>query len=132
FTAVVLLGNYVFFLYSVTPEVFALLDLFVIILVLVAIRWQQTHQDIWLYVGAFVFGLSLTHHHMVLFLVPAMWVLYWLERKHMVWNLQKICGCIGLFFAGLFPYGYVFIGGHGHAMINWDRPVDLHSFIQLV
>ncbi len=43
FASLLLIGNYLFFLYSVTPEVFALLDFFVIVLTYLALRWQKSH-----------------------------------------------------------------------------------------
>jgi hypothetical protein len=118
FSALLLLGNYLFFLYSVTPEVFALLDLFVIVLLYLLICRRS------LYAIAFVFGLSLTHHHVILFLVPA--GIYWL------WGQRFRLSMVLWFLAGLVPYAYVFIAARGHSIINWDRPTNLTGFIRLV
>lgn len=118
FSALLLFGNYLFFLYSVTPEVFGLLDLFVIILVYLLIRRRS------LSVVAFVFGLSLTHHHLVLFLVPA--GIYWL------WGNRVRLSMLFWFVAGLVPYAYVYAAARGSSIINWDRATTLTNFIRLV
>jgi 4-amino-4-deoxy-L-arabinose transferase-like glycosyltransferase len=124
FSALLLLANYLFFLYSVTPEVFALLDLFVILLLYLLVRWRQTGDDRLLLTASFVFGLSLTHHHVILFFVPA--VIYWL------WGKRLRISMLVWFLAGLVPYTYVFVAARAHSVINWDRPVDLAGFIRLV
>ncbi|MCX6793500.1 MAG: DUF2723 domain-containing protein, partial [Candidatus Gottesmanbacteria bacterium] len=118
FSALLLFGNYLFFLYSVTPEVFALFDLFVILLVYLLIRRRS------LSLTAFVFGLSLTHHHVILFLVPA--CIYWL------WGNRFRVSVFLWFLVGLAPYAYVLAASRGHSIINWDRAVDLSGFIRLV
>ena len=127
FSALLLFGNYLFFLYSVTPEVFALFDLFVIFLVCLLISRRS------LSLIAFVFGLSLTHHHMILFLVPALFYWMWVHRKVF---FKKSRGCdfsvLFWFLAGLAPYAYVFVAARGHSIINWDRPADVSGFLRLV
>lgn len=118
FSALLLFGNYLFFLYSVTPEVFGLFDLFIIVLLYLLIRRRS------LSLVAFVFGLSLTHHHVILFLVPA--CIYWL------WGSRLRTSAVFWFLVGLVPYAYVFVAGRGYSIINWDRPVDLTGFIRLI
>ncbi len=118
FSALLLLGNYLFFLYSVTPEVFALFDLFVIVVLYLFIRRRS------LDAVAFVFGLSLTHHHLIVFLVPAM--IYWL------WGKKLRLSMIFWFVAGLVPYAYVYAAARGHSVVNWDRAVTVSNFIRLV
>ena len=63
FGAATLVANYLSF-YSVTPEVFALFDLFVVLLWYVLFVWQE-RSYILSYFASFVFGLS--HHHVMLF-----------------------------------------------------------------
>lgn len=118
FSALLLLGNYLFFFYSVTPEVFGLFDLFVIVFVYLLIRRRS------LSLIAFVFGLALTHHHVIVFLVPA--AIYWL------WGNRLRVSALFWFLAGLVPYAYVFVAARGHSIINWDRPDNLAGFIRLI
>lgn len=118
FSVLLLFGNYLFFLYSVTPEVFGLFDLFIIILLYLLIRRRP------LSLTAFVFGLALTHHQVILFLLPA--GIYWL------WGNRFRISYLFWFLAGLVPYAYVCIAARGSSIINWDRAVDLAGFIRLV
>lgn len=118
FASLVLVGNYLFFLYSVTPEVFALFDLFLIGLTYLV--YQKRY--FW---ASLVFGLGLSHHHVILFFIPALF--YWMFKVKK-FTIYYVLFTIG----GLFPYLYIPIAARGDAIINWDRAVDLSSFIRLV
>lgn len=129
-----LIINYVFFLYSTTPEVFALFDLFLVTLLLVAVLWEQTNASVLLNIGAFLFGVSLTHHHLIVFLVPALGYLLWDKRRALKHTgtprfFMLLCLWVAV---GLLPYAYVAIAAHASSLINWDRPTTLARFIQLV
>lgn len=135
FASVLLAGNYLFMLYSVTPEVFALLSLFLVGLAWLGLRLLSTKDIRYLYAMALVFGLALTHHHLILFFVPALIAL--LVRAVQVLRLQKTivgilvrCGLLTL--VGLLPYVYVVVAGHGASIINWDRPTNVANFIRLI
>ncbi len=130
FSAVFLTGNYLFFLYSVTPEVFALFDFFIVLLTYLLIKWQQTKQFKYLYWISFVFGLSLAHHHIILFFVPAIVYWCWVERSHL--RGVRLFTPLVYFFIGLLPYLYIPIAARGNAMVNWDGAVDFAGFIRLV
>lgn len=131
FASILLVGNYLFFLYSTTPEVFALLDLFIASVMWLALRFYETKNVRWVYWIVFLFGLSLTHHHLILFFTPAMAYWWWRERTYIAKKLS-FGRIIALFIAGLLPYLYVPIAARGGSIINWDRAVNLHNFIQLV
>ncbi len=134
FVSLYLLSNYLFFLYSVTSEVFALFDLFVVLLIFFLFQFVQTKRVTWLYGSAFIFGLSLTHHHMILFMVPAIAYILWSKReiirKSFLSKVSVICA--GLCFLGVLPYLTVFIAARGHSMINWDWPTNWSQFVRLV
>ncbi|MBI3385736.1 DUF2723 domain-containing protein, partial [Candidatus Gottesmanbacteria bacterium] len=97
FASLVLVGNYLFFLYSVTPEVFALLDFFVVMLVYLCYRWTVTKRLQYLYLLGFMAGLSLTHHQLVLFVFPA--IGYWLWRGPTL-GKNASRACFGYFILG--------------------------------
>ncbi len=118
FAAIFLAGNYLFFLYAVTPEVFALFDLFVLLVSYLVYKKK-------LLLAGFVFGLALTHHHAILFLFPA--ILYLLSHER-----PGLLRLTGLFAAGLLPYLYIPIAARGSSIINWDRAVDITGFIKLL
>lgn len=116
FSTLVLAGNYLFFLYSVTPEVFALFDLFVILLI-----YFLNIPPLF----AFLFGLSLTHHHVILFLFPAMVFFF---RNNFKFRISNFIW----FFMGLLPYLSIPLAARGAAIVNWDRAVDWKGFLHLI
>lgn len=136
FAALTLAGNYVFFLYSATPEVFALFDFFVILLSYLVWRFVRRPSARLLSTIVFVFGLSLTHHHLIVFFLPTIcWVL-WSKRKALrafkAFHPRALVRLAALFFLGLAPYLYVPIAAQTSAIINWNRATDLAGFIRLV
>lgn len=131
FAATLLFGNYLFFLYSVTPEVFALFDLFIIIQWYLLYEFYQRAKISYWYAFVLVFALSLTHHHIVVFLIPAyIWLL--MDKKKHVLVSSVIVRSIGVFFLGLIPYVYVPIAALRQPIINWDGAYTLSGFIRLV
>lgn len=133
FSGVLLLGNNLFFLYSVTTEVFALFDFFIIFLIFLVFAWRETKKSHWLLAAGFLFGLSLTHHHMIVFLTPALAWFIWRNRSLI--PKKKTQGIaiksIALCLLGFLPYAYVIVAAHGNSVINWDRPVDFAGFWHL-
>lgn len=129
FAACVLMSNYLFFLYSITPEVFALLDFFIVLCVWLLIRFKETKQSTFFYVLCFVLGLSLTHHHVILFTFPALF--YFLHKnaglKYVTWYKAIL-----LFIAGLTPYLYIAYPPHGNSMIVWNPAVSIENIIKLI
>lgn len=132
FASLVLVGNYLFFLYSVTPEVFALLTMFFIILFTLVYIWYETKNNRYLLWAGFVFGLSLTHHHVILFWVPAALFLITKAVKSGRIAILSLGHCLMYFLLGLLPYAYAPIAGLGDQIINWDRPVSIPGFIRLI
>lgn len=152
FSVLFLAGNYLFFLYSVTPEVFGLFDLFVVGILFLLLRWEETRRPGILYVLSFVFGLALAHHHLILFLVPAMWYFIAKElslrgvtrrsnliryersprRKNGLAMTTLLIRCGALFLFGLLPYLYIPIAARAGSMINWDHPTTLARFFHLI
>lgn len=122
FSSLLLTGNYLFFLYSVTPEVFALFDLFLILLTYLI--YQKRY--FW---ASIVFGLALSHHHVILFFVPSL--LYWIIASKK-FTKKFILHSSFFILLGLLPYLYIPLAARGSAIVNWDRPVDLKNFIRLV
>jgi hypothetical protein len=131
FSCFVLLGNYVFFLYSVTPEVFALLDLFVILIIWFFLRWNKSGNRRDVYWMIFIMGLSLSHHHVILFLFPPLAFVLWQKRKTIRTHISVLCA-VGAFAAGLIPYLYVPFAASGNSPVNWNHATTFQNFIRLV
>lgn len=133
FAAALLSGNYLFVLYSITPEVFAFLDLFFVLLIWMLLRFSVTKKLIYLACASFIFGVSLTHHHMILFIVPAVVFWFWHHRSHFVGiTMKKTVGFITLVLLGLIPYTYVPLAASKTSIINWDNAATLSNFLRLI
>ena len=125
--------TYLFWLYAIVPEVFALHTLFVTVLTYVLFLWSKSRMNVYLYLFSFIFGLSLTHHHIILLLVPAF--SYWIYSHRKLLPTASpltISKYIGVLLLGLTPYAYVYFAALSNPPINWENPVTLHQFIRLV
>ncbi len=132
FASLVLVGNYLFILYSITPEVFALLDMFVAVLLLFAVVLHTRFRFGVFVAACFVLGLSLAHHPLIIALVPSLVFLIrpGYVRARATW--RHGLAAIAAAGAGLLPYLYVFGTTGGTSMIVWDRPTTLLRFIRLI
>lgn len=132
FSAVLLAGNYVFFLYSVVPEVFGLLDVFMIVLILCGYFWTKRPTSRLFSVILFIVCLSLTHHHFILFIFPAFLYLLISDSKNVQKFVRINIRTIGVSIFGLAPYFYIIPAAYGKSIINWDRPVTIDRITQLI
>jgi hypothetical protein len=133
FAVLLLAGNYLFLLYSLTPEVFGLLDLFIVSLFYLLYQ-LMLHKDfkymVWF---AALFGLSLSHHHMSVFLGPAaLYALYMATRKRLMLTWVHWAKAFGAWFGGLLPHLYIPLAARGESMINWNNAVDWDGFVRLI
>ncbi len=131
FGALVLVGNYLFFLYAITPEVFALLDVFLMVLIGLVWLFIETRRTPFFYLACLTLGLALTHHHLILFTIPAIFAALFRAKRGL---FARVSGfrAIGFFAAGLVPYLYVPWAARGMSIINWDHADTISNFIRLV
>lgn len=134
FGAVSIATNYLFFLYSSTPEVFALFDLFVILLWYILVLWKDTKNARLLPVAAFVYGLSLSHHHLMLFFAPAIAYYVYVHRDRVAKRVIRRTAVFALvwFMLGFIPYVYIPLAASMDPILNWNRPVTWEGFIRLI
>lgn len=131
FAALLLAGNYLFFLYSTTQEVFALLSLFVTGLLFFVLRFAETQKPAYLYRAAVSFGLALGHHHLIVALLPVL--VYWLTRVVGMRGFRiSLIPLVLWFLVGLLPYAYIPVAARSSSVINWDRATTIPNFVRLV
>lgn len=129
-SVLVLAFSYPFFLYSTVVEVFSLNNLFTVLLLWCFLHFNRENKSKYLYLGVFLLGLSFTHHHIILFILPAIVVLAYPKFKKV--SARVIFISILLFFAGLIPYLYVFAAANSNPAINWMGHANISNFIKLV
>jgi hypothetical protein len=133
----VLAFSYPFWLYSEVQEVFSLLAFFVVVLTFLGLKiWEESkakkfnHKFFYLFV--FLGGLSLTHHHTVLFLTPAIFYAFWKIKKNIFKKISFLIKSIIFFLLGFSVYFYVPFAASRNPPINWDEANNLRNFIRLV
>ncbi|MCX8008334.1 MAG: DUF2723 domain-containing protein [Patescibacteria group bacterium] len=133
FSALTIGGTYVFFYYSITPEVFALFSFFLLCIIFLYFLWIQTRRMVYFYLCVFVFFLSLSHHHLILFVVPSLilGILVSRQYKKLIKSIN-IPSIILLAIIGLMPYIYVPLAGKNNSIIYWNNPETVRGFFRLV
>lgn len=126
--------NYIFLLLAAIPEVFALHLLFVLLIMLLLILWKEKKSINYFYAAVFVFGLALSHHHTILFLIPAFAYFIYSNRRNVHFFPYTVYGIryTGSFLLGLLPYLYVYFAARTDPVINWENPQTMQGFIRLL
>jgi len=119
-----------FWKYSILAEVFALNNLFVAILIFTLLIWKFKKNIKLLYLSSFIYGLGLTNHQTLIFLLPAILFFIFKEDKKLL-NL-KISLFIIPFLLGLSLYLYLPIRASNSPEINWFNPTNLENFKKVI
>ncbi len=125
--------TYLFWFFAEIPEVFALNNFFITLLLFLALSYHRNKSQTYLYSLAFCSGLSLTNHLTILLLFPALLVIIWPSlSKELKKNKSRVWKLLGLILLGLTPYLYIVISSLSHPLIDWAHITDLNSFLAFV
>ena len=123
FASLVIAVSPVFWSQAVIAEVYSLNAFFTALVVYLLLRWEADRRQRTaasmsgaaapnsLLLAAFVYGLSLTHHRLMLLLAPAMALFAWLIERRIFTNLRLVSRLILLFLAPLLLYAYIPLRG---------------------
>ncbi len=116
---------------SVVAEVYTLNTFFVILCLWLLLKWSANNfPNAYLFWFAFVYGLSLTNHQMMLLLAPAFFAFIFLSlhsaRRRLGLKSGIIC-CL-LFFLGLSIYLYLPLRSLANPALDWGNPETLRNF----
>ncbi|MFB0537399.1 MAG: DUF2723 domain-containing protein [Anaerolineae bacterium] len=118
FASLVIAVSPVFWSQAVIAEVYSLNAFFTALVVYLLLRWEAAHRQRsdttvlnHLGLAAFVYGLSLTHHRLMLLLAPTMVLFVWLTEGRIFTNLRLISRLVLLFLAPLLLYTYIPLRG---------------------
>ena len=123
FAALAIAVSAVFWSQAVIAEVYSLNAFFTALVVYLLFRWEMNRRqrpragmsnaaasnDLLL--AAFVYGLSLTHHRLMLLLAPAIALFAWLTERRTLANLKLISRLTLLFLAPFLLYAYIPLRG---------------------
>lgn len=90
---------------ALETKTYALHVLLGVLTILFAVRWHQDNRPRDFYATAFVYGLGLTNHHLIVFLAPALAYVVWLNRARL--NRSMFVTGILLVLLPLLLYAYI-------------------------
>lgn len=92
---------------AVTAEVYALNSLLVVAILLLLLRWSRSKSSKTLYLAAFVYGLSLTHHRTMILLLPALVIFVWLTERGLMTSGKMVAKLLLLVLVPQVLYLYI-------------------------
>lgn len=121
--------------YAEIPEVFALHNLLAASITILIYRYSKKDHIIYLYLIAFLMGLSVSHHHIFVLFIPG-W-LYLLKSKWKAFLGKKITKSIFFYILLSFALGALFylysILASGHKPpLDWENARTFDGFIRLI
>jgi len=124
---------YPVWLYAMVPEVFGLFSLFSLLIVYVFLRYVETKKRQWFFLLAFLSGLSLTHHHLIILLLLSIGITLFFQKKSLVLSLKPyVLTILALFFFGFSFYLYAPIVSSRYPPFDWEHPASPIGFFRLI
>jgi hypothetical protein len=112
---------------AVIAEVYALLALFTALLLWLVLSWRQYGGDVRLWLAGLALGVGLGNHLTLIFIVPALLVLLWPERRRWL-RARVLTPAAGLFLVGLSVYVYLPLAAARQPAVNWGDPQTWDRF----
>lgn len=116
---------------SLVAEVFSLNLLFVGLLILILLKWNETKKEFWGLLFFLVAGLSITHHFTILLVFPA-FIFYYILSQRMYFNSKFIIKAIIFFLIGLLPYIYIPLCFRPDIPLSWGNLRTLNGFVKFI
>jgi 4-amino-4-deoxy-L-arabinose transferase-like glycosyltransferase len=113
-------------------EVYTLNALFISLVILVLLLWRESGRDRYLLLGAFLAGLSLTHHLTSALVIPAGAAFVLLTDRRKLSAKAMLPKAAGAFVVGLTPYLYLPLRAAMEAPLNEADPSNLGRFLLLI
>jgi tetratricopeptide (TPR) repeat protein len=121
-----------FWLQTVSAEVYPLHTFFVALLIMILIYWYEKRDSCYLALFAFIAGLSFLNHLQTLMLAPSVLFLLIASDRNGFLNLKTFTFLSILFLFALTVYVYLPIRTNAGAAIHWGDPDNLKNFIDVV
>lgn len=121
---------YPVWLYAIVPEVFGFYTFFITALTYLAVVLWKDKKNWLIFLFSFLVGLSLTHHHVIIFvLFPLLWGLY---PKIKILTVMKKWQCIGMFLLGFSFYLYAPIASSYYPALDPEHSASFDGFFRLI
>jgi len=125
----VLAFSSIFWSQSVIAEVYTLNTFLLALLILLLLSWQEKRKDSFLLWFAFIYGLSLTNHTMMILFAPVFTFYILVIDRKIIKRWQLILKMFLLFCLGLSVYFYLFLRAWQKAVYNWGLITDWHGVL---
>jgi len=109
-------------------EVYTLHVCLASLILLTALAWRGTRADRWLYLLAWLVGISLGNHALTALMIPALFCFVWADRGLRFFTRRRVLSCAGLFVLGLSVYAYLPIRGLADPAPHLNNPHNLAQF----
>lgn len=118
----------------VIAEVYSMYAFFSSATILGLLAWSRQKKESLLYLSAFLYGLGLTNHLLIVLLLPAILYFLWItDKKILLFESPKVlCKMLLFLFLGLIPYIYLPIRGFQEPLIDWGNPTTFENFFRLI
>ncbi len=120
--------TYFFWYYAVSTEQYASAVFQTLLILLVTLLWDEDGRDRWLYLLAFLLGLSLAHMVTVLFIAPGVLAFVLMKEPGLLKRPKLILLSLLLALTPLIAYAYVYLRGAAHPEWwgegNWNSAWD--------
>lgn len=109
-------------------EVYTLHICLAAVILLILLSWRAAQKDRWLYLLAWVIGISLGNHALTGLMIPPVLYLVWAQRGRRFFTLRRVSVCAGLFLLGLSIYAYEPIRALDNPPPHLNNPHNLIEF----
>ncbi len=109
-------------------EVYTLHICLAALILLIVLRWRGAPSDKWLYLGAWLIGLSLGNHALTALMIPPLIYLVWAEKGWRFFTGRRVLAAAGLFLLGISVYAYLPIRGLSNPPPHLNNPHSLTDF----
>ncbi|HUX76927.1 MAG TPA: DUF2723 domain-containing protein [Anaerolineae bacterium] len=106
---------------ALRAEVYALNSLFVVVVLLLLLRWSESRSPRTLELAALIYGLSLTHHRTMIFFLPSSLLFVWLTDRSVFRKARFLITLLALVAVPQVLYLY----------IPWRAPVTPYLHVEL-
>jgi len=131
-------SSYLFWLYGSVAEIFSLHILLTLSILYTLFYWIDQHldslnatNDRYLYVSIFLFGLSISNHHTVIFLMPGIIYAIIMAKRKLLTKPFFWLATGALLCAGLSPYIILPIIARSNPILNWGNPETLPALLRV-
>lgn len=125
--------NYVIWLYSIVPEVFALNALIITLIYYFAIKiYKGKGEKKYLFYLIFLIGLGISHHHTFLLVLPSVFYLISSSKRKLSLTKREYLWLMAALFFGILPLIFLPIASFLNSEVIWGDATTLKGFLDIL